>query len=482
MAYEAVIGIETHVELATDSKMFCGCPARFGADPNTNVCPVCLGLPGALPVPNERAIEWIVAIGLALECDIAHRSHFHRKNYFYADQPKNYQISQFDVPVCSGGTLDIDVNGQATGVRINRVHMEEDTGKMIHVGGGGRIRDADHSLLDYNRSGIPLVEIVTEPDLSTPQQARAFAQELQAMVLALGVSDAKLEEGSMRFDANVSLRPEGAAELGTKVEVKNMNSFRSLERALAYEIERQTAALEAGVPILQETRHWDEGAGVTGSMRSKEESSDYRYFPEPDLVPIEVTDTWREAIQKGLPELPAARRNRYVALGLDPAAVAVLVSGGSALTGLFENAVGLGADPKAIANWLTGEVAAFLRRESVELGDTPLTGENLHELEGLYGAGDLSATAAKQVLAGVLAGEGSPAEVAEARDLIQISDAGALATEIDRVLANHPEEYQRLMDGDARVIGYLVGQVMRITAGKADPKVVSTMLGEKVKG
>ncbi len=327
MEYEAVIGIETHVELATDSKMFCGCPAHFGADPNTNVCPVCLGLPGALPVPNERAIEWIVAIGLALGCDIAHRSQFHRKNYFYADQPKNYQISQFDVPVCSGGSLDVDVDGRPTRIRINRVHMEEDTGKMIHVGGGGRIKDASHSLLDYNRSGVPLVEIVTEPDLSSPAQARAFAQELQAIVLALGVSDAKLEEGSMRFDGNVSVRPAGGSDLGTKVEVKNMNSFRSLERALEYEIERQTIALEAGEQIFQETRHWDEGAGVTGSMRSKEESSDYRYFPEPDLVPIEITDAHRESIRATLPELPAARRARFADLGLDAAAVAALMSG-----------------------------------------------------------------------------------------------------------------------------------------------------------
>ena len=482
MEYEAVIGIETHVELATDSKMFCGCPAHFGADPNTNVCPVCLGLPGALPVPNEQAIEWIVAIGLALDCEIAHRSQFHRKNYFYADQPKNYQISQFDVPVCSGGSLEIEVDGEVSRVRINRVHMEEDTGKMIHVGGGGRIKDADHSLLDFNRSGVPLVEVVTEPDLSTPRQARAFAQELQTIVLAMGVSDAKLEEGSMRFDGNVSVRPKGTLELGTKVEVKNMNSFRSLERALSYEIERQTAALEAGRPILQETRHWDEGAGETGGMRSKEESSDYRYFPEPDLVPIEINDVRRETIRQALPELPAARRLRWVALGIDPASIAVLVSGGSELAGVFDRAVAAGADPKTVTNWVTGEVAAYLRRESVDFGATPLTGEHLYELERLYAAGELSSTAAKQVLVGVLAGEGSPAEVAEGRDLIQISDTGALETEIDRVLDEHPEAYQRLKEGDPKVIGFLVGQVMKVTAGKADPKVVSTMLREKAEG
>jgi aspartyl-tRNA(Asn)/glutamyl-tRNA(Gln) amidotransferase subunit B len=275
------------------------------------------------------------------------------------------------------------------------------------------------------------------------------------------------------------LRPVGTDQLGTKVEVKNMNSFRSLERALAYEIARQTAALDAGESIPQETRHWDEAAGVTGSMRSKEESSDYRYFPEPDLVPIEVATTWREAIREGLPELPAARRLRYQDLGLEPASIAGIVSGGPALTSLFDEAVTVGADPKTAANWLTGEVAAFLRRESVEISNTPLTGEHLGELAGLYSGGDLSATAAKQVLVGVLSGEGTPTKVAEARDLIQISDAGVLAGQIDQVLADHPEEHRRLKEGDAKVIGYLVGQVMRITAGKADPKVVSTILREK---
>ncbi len=482
MKYEAVIGIETHVELATESKMFCGCSARFGAEPNTNVCPVCLGLPGALPVPNEKAIEWIVAIGLALGCEIVPLSQFHRKNYFYADQPKNYQISQFDVPVCSGGSLTVEIEGRAAPVRINRVHMEEDTGKMIHVGGGGRIKDADHSLLDYNRSGVPLVEIVTEPDLSTPEQARAFTQELQAIVLALGVSDAKLEEGSMRFDGNVSVRPSGTRAMGVKVEVKNMNSFRSLERALAYEIERQTVALEAGESIVQETRHWDESAGVTGSMRSKEESSDYRYFPEPDLVPIAITDSRRESIRNGLPELPAAQRSRLSALGIDPASIAALLSGGSKLIGLVDRAVAAGADARTVANWATGEVTAFLRRESVDLTDTSLTGEHLFELERLYAAGELSSTAAKQVLVGVLAGEGRPAEVARDRDLIQVSDTVALEGEIDRVLTEYPDEYQRLKEGDPKVAGFLVGQVMRATAGKADPKVVSTLLRRRGSG
>jgi aspartyl-tRNA(Asn)/glutamyl-tRNA(Gln) amidotransferase subunit B len=480
--YEAVIGIETHVELSTDSKIFCGCRVRFGAEPNTNVCPVCLGLPGALPVLNRKAIESIVAIGLALNCEIAARSQFHRKNYFYADQPKNYQISQYDVPVCSGGHLEVGLDGSIFQVRINRVHMEEDTGKMIHIGGSGRIKGAEHSLLDFNRSGIPLVEIVTEPDLATPRQARTYAQELQAIVSALGVSDAKLEEGSMRFDANVSLRPAGSDALGTKVEVKNMNSFRSLERALTFEIDRQRAALEAGKSIVQETRHWDEVAGSTGSMRSKEESSDYRYFPEPDLVPVEVTDNWREEIRSRLPEMPAARRARYQELGLDGDTSAVLISAGSATGALFEDAVSAGADPKAVANWLTGEIAAFVRRESVDIADTPLTGAHLSELAGLFEDGKVSATAAKQVLGAVLAGEGSPAEVAATRDLIQVSDIAELTAQIDELLAALPEERRRLDEGDAKVIGYLVGQVMRVSGGKADPKVVSTILREKAGG
>jgi aspartyl-tRNA(Asn)/glutamyl-tRNA(Gln) amidotransferase subunit B len=482
MKYEPVIGIETHVELSTASKIFCGCAARFGAEPNTNVCPVCLGLPGALPVVNEKAIESIVAIGLALNCEIAPRSQFHRKNYFYADQPKNYQISQYDVPVCSDGFLDVEDDSGALRVRINRVHMEEDTGKMIHVGGSGRIKGADHSLLDFNRSGIPLVEIVTEPDLATPQQARAFAQELQAIVLALGVSDAKLEEGSMRFDANVSLRTTGSEELGTKVEVKNMNSFRSLEQALSFEIDRQAAALQAGESILQETRHWDEAAGVTGSMRSKEESSDYRYFPEPDLVPVEVTEQWREGIRSALPEMPAARRARYESLELDHDSIAVLTSAGPGIVQLFEEAVAAGAAPQVVANWLTGEVAAFLRRQSTGVADTPLTGTHLKQLAELYAAGDVSATAAKQVLVGVMSGEGSPGEVAEARDLIQVSDTETLTAQIDELLESLPEEHQRLREGDAKVIGYLVGQVMRVSGGKADPKVVSRILRDKAGG
>ncbi len=324
--YETVIGIETHCELGTATKMFCACPTVFGAEPNTQTCPVCLGEPGSLPVANGRAVEYAARIGLALHCRIAERSQFHRKNYFYPDMPKNYQISQYDEPLCVDGWLDVDVEGEVRRIGITRVHLEEDTGKTLHVGATGRIHGADYSLVDYNRAGIPLVEIVSEPDLRTADEARAYAEELRAVLLALGVSDAKLEEGSMRFDVNVSIRPVGHAELGTKVELKNLNSLRSLHRAVAYEADRQRRVLADGGKLVQETRHWDEGAGRTEPMRSKEFATDYRYFPEPDLVPIEATASWVDGLRAGLPELPAERRARLAeATGLPAKEVGWLV-------------------------------------------------------------------------------------------------------------------------------------------------------------
>jgi aspartyl-tRNA(Asn)/glutamyl-tRNA(Gln) amidotransferase subunit B len=476
--YETVIGIETHVELSTASKMFCGCPAGFGGDPNTSVCPVCLGLPGALPVPNERAIQWTVALGIALGCEITQHSVFHRKNYFYADLPKNYQISQFDLPLCVGGYLEVDPGSGARRIGITRVHLEEDTGKSTHLGGGGRIHDAEGALIDFNRSGIPLMEVVSEPDIRTPEEARAYAQELRAIVLALGISDARLEEGSFRFDANVSLRPEGDEALGVKVEVKNMNSMRSLQRALAFEIDRQTALLDDGVPIAQETRHWDEEAGRTQQGRSKEESSDYRYFPEPDLVPLQTNPEVVERIRVGLPELPALRRARYVTMGIESTAAATLVAGD--LASLFDATVAAGGDPRAAVNWLTGEVAAHLNRTGIAPADISLDGASLAELIGMVGGGDLSATAAKEVLIGMLAGEGSPRQIATARDLLQVSDESALGPEVDSVLATHPDEVGRIRGGEERLVGFLVGQVMKTTGGKADPRLVDRLIRERV--
>lgn len=474
--WEPVIGVEVHVELKTDSKMFCGCAVSFGEEPNINICPVCLGLPGALPVTNQRAIEWITAIGLALGCTVSPRSVFHRKNYFYADLPKNFQISQYDIPVCHDGHLDVELEGESFRVGIERAHMEEDTGKSMHVGDGGRIHGAEATLLDFNRSGVPLVEIVSRPDIHSAAQARAYAQELRSVVAELGVSDARMEEGSIRFDANVSVRPATHPDLGTKVEIKNMNSFRSLERAIDYEIGRQISVLEAGGTLVQETRHWDEGAGVTHSMRVKEESSDYRYFTEPDLLPLVLSPEWVKEVAATLPELPAERRRRYVELGLDTQTAAVLSASDPALRRLYDAAVAAGAPATAAANWVTGEITAALRRSGGQLDETELDGAALAETIDMVARGDVSSSAAKEVLAGVMAGEGPPRRVAEARDLIQISDASALEVIVTGVLADNQDAVGRYRAGEEKVIGFLVGSVMRASGGKADPKLARQLL------
>jgi aspartyl-tRNA(Asn)/glutamyl-tRNA(Gln) amidotransferase subunit B len=477
-AWEPVIGIEVHVELATNSKMFCGCAVGFGDEPNTNVCPTCLALPGALPVTNGRAIEWITKIGLALNCDIAEWSVFHRKNYFYADLPKNYQISQFDLPVCHDGWLDVDVDGETVRIGIERAHQEEDTGKSLHLGDGGRIHAATETLLDFNRAGVPLVEVVSRPDIRSAAQARAYAQTLREVIAELGVSDARLEEGSIRFDANISVRPGPDAPFGTKVEIKNMNSFRSLEKAVDFEIKRQIAELEAGGELVQETRHWDEESGVTSSMRTKEGSSDYRYFTEPDLVPLVVTPTWREEIRATLPELPHQRKARYVELGVDPQSAGALGAADVVLRTLFEATVGAGADARSAANWITGEVVAWMRREDVSEIDVEPSA--IAEMIGMIDANELSASAAKDVLDGILRGEGGARQVAESRDLLQMTDTGAIESAVDAVLADNPDAVERYLSGEQKVVGFLVGQVMRATQGKADPKAVNSLLREKL--
>jgi len=478
VTWESVIGLETHVELQTASKMFCGCPVDFGDDPNTATCPVCLALPGALPVVNEAAIEGILSIGAALQCTLTESSLFYRKNYFYPDLPKNYQISQYTFPLCLGGHLDVDVNGTQTTVGITRVHMEEDTGKSLHVGASGRIDAAEHTLLDFNRAGVPLVEIVTEPDIRSADQARAYGIELQRVIRSLGVSDARLEEGSMRFDANISIRPTGSSELGTRTEVKNVNSLRSLQRAIAFEIERQIGVLEDGGSVNQETRHWDEDQGATVAMRSKEESEDYRYFQEPDLLPLRVDAEWQERVHAALPELPSAARARFVATGVDVRTADLLIDS-EGLGALFDAAVAAGADARTAGIWLTGEVVAYLRREDVAAAETGLTANDLAELSAMTGDGRLSATAAKEVLGAVLAGEGSPEAVAEVRDLIQVSDHGAIEDAVAAVITEHPDAFAKLADGDMKPIGFLVGQVMRSTGGKADPRVVQEVLRHK---
>jgi aspartyl-tRNA(Asn)/glutamyl-tRNA(Gln) amidotransferase subunit B len=477
--WETVIGIETHVELSTKSKMFCSCPTEFGDEPNTAVCPVCLALPGALPVPNEKAIEGIVKIGMALDCDINESSLFYRKNYFYPDLPKNYQISQYTFPVCEFGSLAVDVDGESTVVGITRVHMEEDTGKSSHVGdGGGRIHGATHTLLDFNRAGVPLVEVVTEPDITTAAQARAYGAELQRIVLALGVSDAKLEAGSMRFDANVSVRPVGTTTLGTRTETKNVNSLRSLQRAISFEIDRQIKVLEAGGTIHQETRHWNEDTGVTTSMRTKEESEDYRYFQDPDLLPLEVTKVWQDEIRATIGELPAQARARFSDNGVDAETASILVDDPN-LSVMFTDTMMHNVSGRLVGIWLTGEVIAYLRRNEIALETTGLNAEHLASLATMVDSGELSSSAAKEVLIAVLDGEGSPGEIAEARDLLQVSDTGAIEEAVDAVLADNADAVEKIRGGDMKPFGFLIGQVMRHMGGKADPKVVRSVLEQK---
>ena len=478
--YEAVIGLECHVELSTRTKMFCSTPNGFGGEPNTRVCPVCLGHPGTLPVPNRQAIEYTTKIALALGCEIAPRSLFHRKNYFYPDMPKNYQISQYDLPVGTGGHLDIEVGGEPRRVGMDRVHLEEDTGKTVHASTTGRIADADYALEDYNRAGVPLVEVVSSPDMRTPEEARAYLTELRGLLETLGVSDVRMEEGSLRCDANVSLRAAGATELGTKVEIKNMNSIRSVERAVRYEIERQSEALDRGEALVQETRHWDENRGTTSPLRSKEFAFDYRYFPEPDLPPLVPDEEWIEKLRAELPELPAARRRRFVEeYGLEPAA-ARLVGGSAEWAGFFEEAVSLGADPRAAANWMTGDIAALLRERATGLRDTALQPRHLADVDALVRGGTISTAGAKQVVAEALESGADAERIVEARSLAQISDESALLAFVDEVIAENPVPVEQFRGGKESAIGFLVGQLMKKSKGAANPQEAQRILRQRL--
>jgi aspartyl-tRNA(Asn)/glutamyl-tRNA(Gln) amidotransferase subunit B len=481
-SYESVIGLECHVELSTDTKMFCGCRNAFGAPPNSNVCPVCLGLPGSLPVPNEKAIDHIVRIGLALNCRIAPDSLFHRKNYFYPDMPKDYQISQYDLPICVGGHLEVEVGGAGRRIGITRVHMEEDTGKTTHVGQTGRIGQADHALVDYNRAGVPLVEVVSEPDLRRPEEARAYFMELRATLEALGVSDVRMEEGSLRCDANISTRLAGSEALGTKVEIKNLNSVRSLDRALRHEEERQRAALEAGEAVRQETRHFDEEQGTTHTLRSKEEAFDYRYFPEPDLPPLAPEPAWVEEVRASLPELPAARRERYVSgLGLRPEQARLLVaSGGTAR--FFEETVGLGANARAAANWVTQDLAGLLNKARLEPGDGRVTPEHVADLVRLVEAGSISATGAKQVLEEAFETGDAAEDIVERRGLRQVTDTSALEAWVDEAIAENPGPVEQYRGGKEGALNAVLGQVMKKSGGSANPKAVRELLLQRLSG
>ncbi|MGH2683684.1 MAG: Asp-tRNA(Asn)/Glu-tRNA(Gln) amidotransferase subunit GatB [Actinomycetota bacterium] len=478
--YETVIGLECHVELSTETKMFCGCRNEFGAEPNTLVCPVCLGHPGTLPVPNRRAIDYTMKIALALGCEIAPRSLFHRKNYFYPDMPKNYQISQYDLPIGVGGHLEVDVEGDVRRVGITRVHLEEDTGKTVHVGETGRIAEAEYALEDYNRAGVPLVEVVSEPDIRSPEEAVTYLRELRALLEALGVSDVRMEEGSLRCDANISVRPAGSPEYGVKAEIKNMNSIRSVERALRFEDDRQRRALTTGEALVQETRHWDEDKGVTLPLRSKEYAFDYRYFPEPDLAPLEPDGAWIDHLRDELPELPASRRRRFAEQhGLD-ASHARLVASSKEWADFFEEAVALAADPRAAANWMIGDLAGLLNEARVPLSESRVQPRHVADIVRLISQGTIGTPQAKQVLAEAFA-SGKPVEqIVEEKGLAQISDQAALGTVIDEVVAENPGPVEQFRAGKEGVVGFLVGQVMKKTGGAANPQEAQRLLRERL--
>jgi aspartyl-tRNA(Asn)/glutamyl-tRNA(Gln) amidotransferase subunit B len=480
--YETVIGLECHVELATATKMFCGCANEFGAPPNTNVCPVCLGHPGTLPVPNRKAIEYTIKIGLALDCEIAPRSLFHRKNYFYPDMPKNFQISQYDLPLCVDGHLDIEVDGETHRIGITRVHLEEDTGKTTHAGATGRIAGADYALEDYNRAGVPLVEVVSEPDMRSAEQARAYFTELRSTLEALGVSDVRMEEGSLRCDANISVRPPGSEDLGTKVEIKNLNSIRSLHRALLFEEERQRSALDAGTPLVQETRHWDEDRGVTSTLRSKEFAFDYRYFPEPDLAPVEPDPEWIEKLRAELPELPAERRRRFQSeYGLDPRQAALVGSDG-AWAAFLQEAVSLGADPSSAANWMTMDLTGLLNEHRQELSDSKVTPAHVADLIRLTVEEVISSAGAKAALAEAFETGDSIESIVERRGLRQVSDAAALESVIDEVIEENPGPVEQFRGGKEGALNALVGHVMKKTRGSANPKLAGDLLRKRLTG
>jgi aspartyl-tRNA(Asn)/glutamyl-tRNA(Gln) amidotransferase subunit B len=477
--YAPVIGLETHVELGTVTKMFCGCPTEFGAEPNTHVCPVCLGLPGSLPVANKAAIEATIRIGLALNCSIASWCRFARKNYFYPDMPKNFQISQYDEPLCSDGYLDVEVDGQTVRIGIERVHLEEDTGKTLHIGGAtGRIHGASESLVDYNRAGIPLVEIVTKPVPGTgalaPVVAKAYVTELREVIRSLGVSDVRMEQGSLRCDVNTSLSLPGA-EWGTRSETKNVNSLRSVERAVRSEMIRQAGVLDAGGRVKQETRHFHEDTGETTSGRSKEEATDYRYFPEPDLVPLAPDAAWVESLKAALPEAPRDRRRRLQnAWGLSDHDMQSVANAGA--VELIEETIAAGATPEGARKWWLGELSRHANASGTELSEIGVTPAHVAELQQLVDGGKLTDKLARTVLDGVIAGEGTPSAVMAAKGIEVVSDTGALNAAIDDAIAANAQVAQKVRDGNLGAAGVLIGAVMKATKNSADAKTVREMI------
>ncbi|MBV5257798.1 Asp-tRNA(Asn)/Glu-tRNA(Gln) amidotransferase subunit GatB [Synechococcus moorigangaii CMS01] len=486
--YEAIIGLETHCQLNTASKIFCNCSTKFDSDPNSNVCPICLGYPGVLPVLNEKVLESAVKMGLALKAKISPYSKFDRKQYFYPDLPKNYQISQFDLPIVEHGQLEIEIADKPSDppikktIGVTRLHMEEDAGKLVHAG-SDRLAGSTYSKVDFNRTGIPLLEIVSEPDIRSGKEAAEYAQELRRLVRYLGIGDGNMQEGSLRCDVNISIRPVGQEEFGTKVEIKNMNSFSAIQKAIDYEIERQIKAVEAGEPIYQETRLWDESSQRTSSMRKKEGSSDYRYFPEPDLPPIEVTPAQLEKWAAELPETPAQKRVRYeTEYGLSAYDTRVLTDDRD-VAEYFEATVAAGADPKQVTNWVTQDIAAYLNKNiGLSIVDLPLKAAQLAELVNLISDGTISGKIAKEILPELLEKGGSPQAIVDSRGLTQISDTSALEAMIDEVLTANPEKVEQFRAGKTKLQGFFVGQLMKKTSGRADPKLLNQILAQKLQG
>jgi aspartyl-tRNA(Asn)/glutamyl-tRNA(Gln) amidotransferase subunit B len=481
--YKTTVGLETHVELKTRSKMFCGCEVAFGGEPNTRTCPVCLALPGSLPVPNEEAIAYTMRIAAALNCTLATFHEFHRKNYFYPDMPKNYQISQYDHPIGTQGWVEISGDFGTKRVGINRVHLEEDTGKSTHIGGSGRIADSSHSLEDFNRAGTPLVEIVSEPDISSPEEARAFVVELRAILESLGVSDVRMEEGSMRVDANVSVALADAGEYGAKVEVKNMNSVRSIARALEHEEKRQRSALTAGESLVQETRHFDEKTGTTSSLRTKEFAFDYRYFPEPDMVPFAPDDAWIEKVKNSLPELPAARRKRFADdYGLGEKDIEILTVTGATADWFEKAAAAYGGDAKKVVNWIIADLFGLMNEAGVELAETRISPEQLAALVKMVDYKTINGKQAKAVLAAMFETGDDPAKIADDKGMKQVTDSGAIEALVDEVIAAEPDAAQKVRDGNMGTIGFLVGAVMKRSKGQANPGMVNDLLRKRLGG
>lgn len=473
MEFEAVIGLEVHAELSTKTKIYCGCTTEFGGKSNTHVCPVCLGLPGSLPQLNKKVVDYAIKAGLALNCSINQVSRMDRKNYFYPDCPKNYQITQDEIPICRDGYIEIELeSGEKKKIGIQRIHMEEDAGKLLHTGNG--------TLVDYNRAGVPLIEIVSKPDIKTPEEATLYLQKLRSILSSIEVSDCKMEEGSLRCDGNISVMPRGSDVFGTRVEIKNMNSFKALEKALRYEYDRQIEANKNGEKIEPETRRWDETNNVTIVMRNKEQANDYRYFPEGDLVTLNISDEWIEEVRKTIPELPHEKQERFVCEYGIPKYDASVLTLTTAMAEFFESTVKLSNDAKATSNWLMGDISRIINEKAITISEVKFTPEHLAELIKLIGAGTISNNIGKKVIEEMFETGKAPKIIVEEKGLVQNNDEGAILEVVRRIIANNPQSIEDFKNGKTRAIGFLVGLVMKETKGKANPQIVNKLVSEEV--